>query len=133
LAARWLFSGSVAWAGLAPDGTGLAAFLGHVFSPFLGFKGGKGVATALGVFLGLTPLSVLPAVVVFVAVTALTGYISAGSLSGAAVVPLAALCLSEPPRILVLTVVLAAVIFLRHRENIARLRRGEENKWRRKR
>ena len=111
---------------------GLAPVLGHVYSPFLKFKGGKGMATALGVYLALVPLALIPSLLVFVAVTARWGYVSAGSLSAAAAMPPAALVIGYPPVFVGMTVMLAALIFLRHRENIARLRRGEENKWRKK-
>jgi len=111
-------------------GTGLAAFLGHLFSPFLRFKGGKGVATALGVLLALTPLAVIPALLVFVAVTARWGYVSAGSLSAALVAPAAAFVLGYAPTYWGLGLCIAALIFLRHRENLGRLIRGQEKKWR---
>ena len=111
-------------------GAGLAAILGHLYSPFLGFKGGKGVATALGVLLALTPLAVIPALIVFVAVTAKWGYVSAGSLSAALVAPAAACLLGYPPAYWGLGLCIAGLIFLRHRENLGRLVRGQEKKWR---
>ncbi len=116
--------------GVIPAGAGLAAFLGHIYSPFLGFKGGKGVATALGVCLGVIPLAILPALVVFVLVVAVWGYISAGSMSSALVLALSAYLMSYPPPACILALVMAVFIFLRHRENLIRLIRGEENKWR---
>lgn len=111
-------------------GAGLAAILGHLYSPFLGFKGGKGVATALGVLLALTPLAVIPALIVFVAVTAKWGYVSAGSLSAALVAPAAAFLLGYAPAYWGLGLCIAALVFLRHRENLGRLVRGQEKKWR---
>ena len=129
LAAGWIFSGAAAldW---IQAGAGLAAFLGHVFSPFLRFKGGKGVATALGVFLGVAPWAVIPALLVFILVVAVWNFVSAGSMSASLVVPLAALVLGYPPATVLLGLAVSAVVFLRHRENIGRLLRGEENKWR---
>lgn len=139
LAARFLFASaqaegdpSGASAALIQAVVGLAAFLGHIYSPFLRFKGGKGVATALGVYLGLTPWAVPPAMIVFVLVVALTGYVSAGSLAGASVFPIGAWLLGYPPEFLVLALVFMGLVFFRHRQNIVRLVKGQENKWRKK-
>jgi glycerol-3-phosphate acyltransferase PlsY len=112
--------------------------LGHVFSPFLRFKGGKGVSTALGLTIGLFPYMTLPALaglISFVAAFKLTRYMSAGSLAGAAVFPLAYVTIAlargwEPftrqwPLLAISTVVAGLIIF-RHRENIVRLWRGTE-------
>ena len=119
-------------------GTGVAALLGHVFSPFLGFKGGKGVATALGIALGVFPFMTLPgavALVVFVAVYKATRYISAGSLAAATVFPVAyvgfALWRDWAPfgrqwPVLLLTSLMALLIIVRHRANIGRLLSGTE-------
>ena len=131
LAGRYLFSELENIRDLLPAAAGLCAVLGHVFSPLLKFKGGKGVATALGAFLGLMPLALLPGAVVFLLVVGLTGYVSAGSMLGSLTVPLAALLLGRPWAYVVLAALVAAVIIYRHRENIGRIRRGEENKWRR--
>lgn len=109
---------------------GLAAMLGHVYSPFLKFKGGKGVATALGVYLGLIPMALIPATLVFALVVAKWGYISAGSLAGALVAPVSAAAMGYGPWAWGLTLAVAAVIFVRHRENIQRLLQGTEHKWR---
>ena len=125
LLAKWLFE-SEGPAAVA----GLAAMLGHVYSPFLKFKGGKGVATALGVYLGLIPLALVPATLVFFLVVAKWGYVSAGSLAGAVVAPVSAVVIGYGPWACGLTLAVAAVIFVRHRENIQRLRQGTENKWR---
>ncbi len=108
---------------------GLAAFLGHVYTIFLGFKGGKGVATALGVFLGLSPLSVLAALVVFVLVLLKWRYVSLGSIVAAAAMPVFVAVLD--PRILVIAVtsVISCIVIHRHRENIRRLQAGTESKF----
>lgn len=121
--------------GDAPDAevyvvaTGAAAFLGHVFTPWLGFHGGKGVATGLGVFVVLAPWAALAGVVVYGAAYALTRISSIGSLSGTAVCTIGTFVAhgvrSPVPWAGVL---LAAVIALRHRDNIARLVHGEEKK-----
>lgn len=132
LAAQALFPQAGPATALAAALAGLAVFLGHLFSPFLGFKGGKGVATALGVYLGLAPLAVLPALAVFVAVVARWGFVSAGSMSGAVSVPVAACLLGYPPSAWGLALVMAALIVWRHRENLGRLIRREEKPWRRR-
>lgn len=113
-----------------PGAAGAAAFMGHCYSPFLSFRGGKGVSTALGAVLGLAPLAVLPAGLVFVMVVKRWGYVSAGSMSGAAVLPPTAFLLGYPPEAYLPFVLIAVVIFIRHRENIGRLWRGEEHPWR---
>ncbi len=111
---------------------GFCAFLGHLFSPFLGFKGGKGVSTALGVILATAPLVLAPVALVFVAVVSRWGYVSAGSIAAAAMTPPTALLLGYPPVTIVLTLAMGALIIIKHRENIGRLRRGEEKPWRTK-
>lgn len=109
----------------------LAAILGHVFSPFLGFKGGKAVATTIGAFLALMPLGALLSVAACVLVIALTGYVSLGSLTLALCLPVFAL-LTGKLAYLPLAAVVMLLLFWRHRENIRRLSRGEEMPWRRK-
>lgn len=108
---------------------GLAAFLGHVYTIFLGFKGGKGVATALGVFLGVAPLAVAGALVVFIAVVWKSRYISLGSITAAAVMPGLVALLDRRPPLVLMAVVIAALVVWKHRENIQRLRAGTENRF----
>ena len=110
---------------------GLTAVLGHVFSVFVGFKGGKGVATAAGVMLGLAPAALGVAIVVWVALVFLTGYVSLGSIAAAAVFPIAVLLLEPPARpvMLWLDVAVAAAIIWFHRGNIQRLLKGTENRF----
>jgi len=108
---------------------GLAAFLGHVYTVFLGFKGGKGVATALGVFLGISPLSVGGALLIFVAVVWKWRYISLGSITAAAAMPGFVAVADSRPELVIMTVVVAAFVILKHKENIKRLREGTENKF----
>jgi glycerol-3-phosphate acyltransferase PlsY len=109
--------------------TGLAAFLGHVYTVFLGFKGGKGVATALGVFLAVSPLSVLCALAVFVPVVWIWRYVSLGSILAAAVVPFVVALIERQPYLTGMAVVIAVVVIAKHRENIQRLREGTERKF----
>jgi glycerol-3-phosphate acyltransferase PlsY len=110
---------------------GLVAVLGHVFSVFVGFKGGKGVATAAGAMLGLTPAALGVAVLVWVALVYLTGYVSVGSIAAAAVFPLAVYLIDPPdrPAILWLDIAVAAAIVWLHRANIQRLLKGTENRF----
>ncbi|MEN8190194.1 MAG: glycerol-3-phosphate 1-O-acyltransferase PlsY [Thermodesulfobacteriota bacterium] len=108
---------------------GLAAVIGHMFPVYLRFKGGKGVATALGVFLFLKPLAILISLVVFIASVALSGFVSVGSLAASGLIPLWIALLNGEPRILAVTVVIAALIWFQHRSNIMRLIRGEEKSW----
>jgi glycerol-3-phosphate acyltransferase PlsY len=110
---------------------GLVAVVGHVFSVFVGFKGGKGVATAAGVMLGLTPVALGVAVVVWAALVYLTGYVSVGSIAAAAIFPLAVYLLEPPdqPAMLWLDIAVAAAIVWFHRGNIQRLFKGTENRF----
>jgi glycerol-3-phosphate acyltransferase PlsY len=110
---------------------GLVAVVGHVFSVFVGFKGGKGVATAAGVMLGLTPGALGVAVLVWVALVYLTGYVSVGSIAAAAIFPLAVYLLEPPdrPAMLWLDIAVAAAIVWLHRGNIQRLLNGTENRF----
>jgi glycerol-3-phosphate acyltransferase PlsY len=106
--------------------TGLAAVVGHCFPVWLRFRGGKGVATALGVFLVIDPLAALACVVVFAASYAIWRIASVGSLLGAAAMPLALWWRGAPGPVLALAAAIVAVIFLRHRDNLTRLRKGDE-------
>jgi glycerol-3-phosphate acyltransferase PlsY len=108
---------------------GTAAFLGHVYTIFLGFKGGKGVATALGVFLGVSPASVGIALIIFIAIVATTRYISLGSITAAAAMPFIISFLDRRPLIIAMTALIAILVIWKHRENISRLREGTESKF----
>jgi glycerol-3-phosphate acyltransferase PlsY len=110
---------------------GLVAVVGHVFSVFVGFKGGKGVATAAGVMLGLTPAALGVAVLVWAALVYFTGYVSLGSIAAAAIFPLAVYLLEPPdqPAMLWLDIAVAAAIVWFHRGNIQRLFKGTENRF----
>jgi len=107
----------------------LTAFLGHCYPVYLGFKGGKGVATALGIFLVLSPLSVLCVLGIFVAVLYLWRFISLASISAAAAVPLIVLYFERSTPIFAATLVIAAIVIWRHRSNIQRLRAGNESRF----
>lgn len=111
---------------------GAAAFLGHLFPIYLRFRGGKGVATALGIFLYLTPLAALTAAALFVAVVYNWGYVSLGSLTAALFMPGLIWLMYRAPVPTLLAVGLGALIWLKHRDNIGRLMRHEEKSWRKK-
>ncbi len=110
----------------------LAAFLGHLFPVYLRFKGGKGVATALGIFLVFSPLVVLLVVPIFVGVVLVGKYVSLGSITAAASFPLLLLLFGHPLTTVWLAAVIAALIVVKHQENIRRLLRGEEKPWNKK-
>ncbi|HEX8724591.1 MAG TPA: glycerol-3-phosphate acyltransferase, partial [Gemmatimonadaceae bacterium] len=110
---------------------GAAAILGHVRPVWLGFgKGGKGVATACGVFLALTTVPTLFALAVFIVTFGATGYVSLGSLAAAVGLPLfvGAVEGGVTP-LVVVSVLIALFIFWTHRQNMGRLRRGEEHRF----
>jgi glycerol-3-phosphate acyltransferase PlsY len=109
--------------------TAVAALLGHLFSPFLGFSGGKGVATGLGVFLGLAPSAILLALVLFLVTFALFRIVSLSSLVATAATPLLLFLLAYPREHIVASLVIALFVILRHHENIARLWKGQEPKF----
>ena len=127
---RWAFQ----WVFIA-----VAAVCGHIFSPWLGFRGGKGVATGLGATLGLFPIVTIPGVIAFViwyAVCKATGYVGLASVIAAASLPVLTgvnglvlgLTGGEIAVFTGLTALLAALVILRHRGNLARLRAGTERK-----
>lgn len=119
-------------------GSGAAAMLGHIFSPFLGFKGGKGVATGLGLIVGVFPYMTLPGLVTiaaFLVAFRLTKYISVGSLAAAVSFPISYLAIAlwrgwdpfgRQWPLLALAVFVSALVLVRHRSNVARLIAGTE-------
>jgi len=124
-----------AWAGVAehpwlPVVLGGAAVLGHMFSPYVSFKGGKGVATAAGMFLALAPVAVLLAIPVWGICLWLTGYVSLSSIIAVLSVPLSvALLQPHSPYVFWASVALVALIIFAHRRNIGRLLAGTENRF----
>jgi len=116
-----------------PIACGVAAIAGHVRPVFLKFgKGGKGVATAAGVFLGLAPIPALVSLATFAAVLFASGYVSLGSLTAATILPIAVYLTSGVSPLLFVSVAVAVFVFWTHRANIVRLRRGEEHRFGRK-
>ena len=111
----------------------LAAVLGHVFPVWLKFKGGKGVATAVGVFVLLYPLALLIALAMFVVIVAVSRYVSLGSILACVAFPLAAYFLEHPEAAALLPVcAISALIIFKHGQNIRRLIAGNENRFGRK-
>ncbi|NOY14468.1 MAG: glycerol-3-phosphate acyltransferase [Deltaproteobacteria bacterium] len=108
---------------------GLAAFIGHCFPIYLGFKGGKGVATALGVFLVLSPQSILAALILFILVLWRWRYISLASISAAAAIPFLILLFERSLPVFLVSLAIAGIVIWRHRANIDRLRTGTENQF----
>jgi glycerol-3-phosphate acyltransferase PlsY len=124
----------VRWAETEPwlaIAVGIAAVLGHMFSPYVGFKGGKGVATAAGMFVALAPLAVVIALPIWGVCLWLTGYVSLSSIIAATTFPLV-VRVTRPDAVATLwaSVALAALIVFTHRSNIRRLVAGTENRFR---
>lgn len=135
LLARWLSSedfGINWWVA----GASILAVIGHCFPVWLGGRGGKGVATGVGVFLSLYPIGVACAAVIFILTVALTRYVSLGSILAAAAFPLFVWLLSiyvrpvaDPSPVMTAALVTGAIIILMHHANIGRLLRGTESKF----
>ncbi len=130
-----LFSRYAAQAvGTAPDIgvslVGLSALLGHQFSIFLRFRGGKGVGTAIGVYLAISPFSCLAATLLFLFIVYKWDFISLGSMVSACAMPLLLAVFGKSQPLVIASLVIAALICLKHQENIQRLVRGEERAWR---
>ncbi len=127
-----LFGPRVPDLALFPILCGVTAVIGHVFSVFVGFKGGKGVATAAGIVMALAPLAFLAVLAVWVVLVRLTGFVSVGSVTAAALFPLADYLLHPERRsstTLGIDVAIAAFLIWKHRTNIQRLLNGTENRF----
>ena len=111
---------------------GGATVIGHMFPVYLGFRGGKGVATGLGVFLFLQPLAVLYSLLVFVTAVVLSGFVSLGSLLASFSFPLWLFLLGAPAWTLWLAAFVVLMIWIKHHENIRRLLAGTEKSWKKK-
>ncbi len=107
----------------------IATILGHMFSPFMGFKGGKGVATALGSIGVVLPFTALSSLGVFIVIVLITRYVSLGSIIAVITVPIFTCLFYPSPTFIGFTIVVALAVVWAHRKNIARLRKGEEPKF----
>jgi glycerol-3-phosphate acyltransferase PlsY len=136
LFAIWIFQpprDGVSW---WTAGAAIAVLLGHIFPVWLRFRGGKGVATAVGVFLVLSPAAVAVALVIFISIVFLTRYVSLGSIIAALTIPLLIWLqhvfirpIQAPAPLLTAALLGALLIVFAHRENIVRLVQGKENKF----
>lgn len=111
-----------------PAAAGLAAIIGHIYPIWIRFRGGKGVATACGVFSVLTPAAMPPALAIFAAVVWFTRYISLGSVVATVALPPMAYALGSPAPAVIAAAAAAAIIVFRHRSNVLRLWTGTERR-----
>lgn len=112
-----------------PAVAGVLAILGHTFTPFLKFRGGKGVATGAGVFAVLAPGALLASLAVFLVAAGLSRTVALGSVLGALALPVAAHCLGVDRSIVLAAAVVALLTVVRHRSNLVRLVHGTENRF----
>ena len=106
----------------------IAPILGHLFSPFLGFKGGKGVATAMGVVLGLSPSIGLLMLLIWLGAVAIWRYSSGGALAAFGCLPVVAIVNEQRQEFFVFSLLVSILIWIKHKENIIRLWKGTESK-----
>ena len=111
---------------------GVCAVIGHSYPVWLRFKGGKGVATSLGVIFGLAPIAAVIVVILWVCVFAITRYVSIASIAAAVALPAATFFLLRSNVILYFTIALMLIVIWRHRSNISRLMKGAEPRFERK-
>jgi len=107
---------------------GVGAIAGHTWTIFLKFHGGKGVATSAGVFLALSWKGMLAGIIVFAVIFILFRYVSLASLAATIAMPVFLVIFREPKELILFSVIIGVIIIVRHRENIRRLFRGEENR-----
>ncbi|MFQ5843650.1 MAG: glycerol-3-phosphate 1-O-acyltransferase PlsY [Planctomycetota bacterium] len=127
LAARWV-GGQVHGGSMIEAIAGGAAVLGHSFTPFLRFRGGRGVATGAGVAGVLAPWALACSAAAFAAAVLTTRMVSVGSILGAAALPVTAHAIYHEPPLTAAALLIAAVVILRHRENITRILGGTEDR-----
>jgi glycerol-3-phosphate acyltransferase PlsY len=111
---------------------GLAAFIGHQFSLFQRFRGGKGVATVTGIYLAVSPIPVIIALVIFIIVLYKSDFVSLGSMISVSSMPILFILFKESRELIISSLIIAAMICISHKDNIQRLIRGEENRWRKR-
>ncbi len=108
---------------------GGGAIAGHVLSVFVNFKGGKGVATALGVFLAIAPVEMSVILAIGLILIAVTGYVSLASLVGAALLPIFLFASGRSSSVLIVAIAISIIVIYRHRSNLVRLMQGRENRF----
>lgn len=123
IARAWL--GSEEWAFAA----GVAAILGHSFSPFIGFKGGKGIATGFGAVMGASPATALSSFGIFLILTFLTRYVSVGSIAACFALVTFGFVYGDPQTLQIAYALVAALVLFKHRGNMKRLLNGTERKF----
>lgn len=107
---------------------GLIAVCGHIWPVWLKFRGGKGVATTLGVAIGLAPLVLLPSVIIWLAIFFMTNYVSLASIAALIAFPIVAIIFHQSLYLVLISVVICSISIFKHRTNITRLLKGQENK-----
>jgi acyl phosphate:glycerol-3-phosphate acyltransferase len=107
----------------------LCPLLGHQFSVFMGFRGGKGVATALGIYLALSPISCVLGLFVFLLMMLKWDFVSLASMVSAGAIPIFLTLFHQPKPLVLASVIMAALIYFKHGENVFRLVKGKERKW----
>jgi len=127
LFARWM-AGTGQEASFLPALAGALAVIGHNFTPFLRFKGGKGVAAGAGVFGVLAPWALVAALATFLIIVLISRLVSLGSVAAAAALPIAVLLIYDSTPVTVAAFAIAALVVLRHRSNLLRIRRGTEGR-----
>lgn len=110
----------------------LAVLSGHMYSPFMRFKGGKGVSTGFGIFLALSPISAIISLCVFLLIVYLFNYISLGSIAGACFMPIILALMDKPGVEITIAILSASLILIAHGENIIRIITGHERKWKKR-
>ncbi|MFN4132448.1 MAG: glycerol-3-phosphate 1-O-acyltransferase PlsY [Caldimicrobium sp.] len=110
-------------------GVAFFSVLGHLFSIFLKFRGGKGVATTIGTFLLLTPKAMFLSLIFFFLALYFSGYVSLGSLLGTALLPLFIYLFNYPSEYIYISLILGILIWIKHKDNIKRLLQGKEKTW----
>ena len=106
----------------------LVTILGHIYTVFLNFKGGKGVATGCGIFLAINPIATLICLAVFAIILALSKYVALASIFAAITLPISLFLLDATKEILVFSIFIAGIVIFRHMSNIKRILNGTENK-----
>jgi len=122
--AAWMSDGNLEWQAAAA----VFAIIGHIFTVWLRFKGGKGVSTWCGAYIALSPLALLTTMAFFVLIMLLSRYVSAASIAGAALFPLLAFIYGAPASVIIGAGLGAVLIIARHYQNIQRLLSGKENR-----